>query len=198
MLPVAACSVTTVGLFVRLGHSPAAKSKDFVRRAQHPGCLTHPHTSSHTLMHTLTLTLSHSTLTRTLTHRGVCRNRRDIPHVPRPTSPQGWTTRTISDFRFLGWQRRIRLCQTRNGSHSRPGFDTTLRVASRTRTSSAFLLPAEGPLGPLPSEDGTYKTVQMDFGLGLSHFRGESPCRLFPFRSTADRRCTTPESSATP
>jgi len=38
-------------------------------------------------------------------------------HTPgyyqRTTSPQVWTKSTISDFRFPGWQRRIRLCQTR-------------------------------------------------------------------------------------
>ena len=50
------------------------------------------------------------------------------PPAPLPctTRPQGWTKSMIFDFRLRGWLRRIRLCQTRTGSNSRPGFGATL------------------------------------------------------------------------
>jgi hypothetical protein len=54
-----------------------------------------------------------------------------LPCLPPSNSPQGWTKSTIFDFRFPGWQRRICLCQTRNGSGSRPGFGPA--SPSRTR-----------------------------------------------------------------
>ena len=51
----------------------------------------------------------------------------------RTTSSQNWTRSTILYFRFPGWQGRIRLCQTRNGSNFRPGFGPTLRAVGRRR-----------------------------------------------------------------
>ena len=50
-----------------------------------------------------------------------CRRRsRTARSVSGFTSTLGWTKSTISVFRSRGWQRRIRLCQTRNASNSRP------------------------------------------------------------------------------
>ena len=58
-------------------------------------------------------------------------------------SPQGKTKSTISDFRFPGWQRRFCLCQSRNGSHSRPGFGPSLRAGGTTAATTPLHTPAQ-------------------------------------------------------
>ena len=52
----------------------------------------------------------------------------ELEQVSQTINPQGWTKSTGFDFRFPCWQRRIRLCQKRNGPNCRPAFGLTLRL----------------------------------------------------------------------
>ena len=72
----------------------------------------------------------------------------------------------VFDFQSPGWQRRIRLGQTRNGSNSRSGFGPTRRVGgtSQELETPPTVQQASGARlqvnYPLPSERGTNQPVK--------------------------------------
>ena len=137
------------------------------------------------------------------------------------SSPQSWTESTIFDFRIPGWQRRIRLFQTRNGSKFRPGFGPSgpnpgLRAGCShcwklgTLPKAGFF-PALSPFGlGLPGAPGLVSLctlvylVVYDTGkvsvehLLLSRHPSQSPLPLSSSRvCTANPRCLLDDSPAT-